>query len=121
MLLPEKPLRPVSHFVKHQAKRKQISSRIQFFASHLFGREIRRRPHGIGGLGQADLRAGGYFPVSSRLSFSGVLSGASASTNLATPKSRILASPRFVIKMLAGLMSRWMMPFRWAASSPSAI
>ena len=41
------------------------------------------------------------FPVCSRLSFSTAISGASASTNLATPKSRILASPRFVIKMFA--------------------
>ena len=36
-------------------------------------------------------------------------------------RSRILPSPRAVIKMFAGLMSRWMMPFWCAASSPSAI
>ncbi len=31
---------------------------------------------------------------------------------LARPKSRILALPRLVTKMLAGLMSRWTMPWR---------
>ncbi len=38
----------------------------------------------------------------------------------ATPKSRILALPRFVTKMFAGLMSRCTMPAAWAASSASA-
>src|SRR6267142_947377 len=40
--------------------------------------------------------------------------------SLARPKSRILTAPRSVTKMLAGLMSRWMMPFLWAASRASA-
>ena len=40
---------------------------------------------------------------------------------LARPKSRILAWPRLVTKMLAGLMSRWTMPSACAASSASAI
>ena len=40
---------------------------------------------------------------------------------LARPKSRILAWPRLVTKMLAGLMSRCTMPSAWAASSASAI
>jgi hypothetical protein len=31
-----------------------------------------------------------------------------------------LCLPRVVTKMLAGLMSRWVMPFACAASSPSA-
>ena len=39
----------------------------------------------------------------------------------ARPKSRILAWPRLVTKMLAGLMSRWTMPSLCAASSASAI
>ena len=39
----------------------------------------------------------------------------------ASPKSRILAWPRLVTKMLAGLMSRWTMPSACAASSASAI
>ena len=39
----------------------------------------------------------------------------------ASPKSRILACPRLVTKMLAGLMSRWMIPSACAASSASAI
>ena len=42
-------------------------------------------------------------------------------TILASPKSRILAWPRLVTKMLAGLMSRWTMPLECAASSASAI
>ena len=41
--------------------------------------------------------------------------------SLAKPKSRIFAWPRGVIKIFAGLMSRWTMPFVWAASSASAI
>ena len=39
----------------------------------------------------------------------------------AKPKSRILACPRLVTKMLAGLMSRWTIPSACAASSASAI
>jgi hypothetical protein len=31
--------------------------------------------------------------------------------SFAKPKSGILASPRLVMKMFAGLMSRWMIPF----------
>ena len=40
---------------------------------------------------------------------------------LASPKSSTLAWPRLVMKMFAGLMSRWMMPSVCAASSASAI
>src|SRR5215469_3034702 len=39
----------------------------------------------------------------------------------ANPKSRIFACPRSLTKMLAGLMSRWMIPLQCAASSASAI
>ena len=38
----------------------------------------------------------------------------------ASPKSRILACPRSVTKMLAALMSRWTIPLPCAASSASA-
>ena len=41
--------------------------------------------------------------------------------SLASPKSRIFATPRLLTKIFAGLMSRWMMPFECAASSASAI
>ena len=44
-----------------------------------------------------------------------------ASVTFASPKSRILACPRLVTKMFAGLMSRWTMPSACAASSASAI
>ena len=40
---------------------------------------------------------------------------------LARPKSRILACPRGVTKMFAGLRSRWTIPFEWADSRASAI
>ncbi len=40
---------------------------------------------------------------------------------LARPKSRILACPRGVTKMLAGLRSRCTMPLAWADSRASAI
>ena len=36
--------------------------------------------------------------------------GRSTKFTLAKPKSSILACPRLVVKMFAGLMSRWMMP-----------
>src|SRR5271156_129092 len=38
----------------------------------------------------------------------------------ASPKSRILACPRWVTKIFAGLMSRWTIPLECAASNPSA-
>ena len=41
--------------------------------------------------------------------------------SLANPKSRILACPRWVMKILAGLMSRCTISFACAASSASAI
>jgi hypothetical protein len=34
----------------------------------------------------------------------------------ASPKSKSLACPRLVMKILAGFMSRWMMPAPWEAS-----
>ena len=49
---------------------------------------------------------------------------ATAGDNFARPKSRIFAwpvPPHGITKMLAGLMSRWMMPAACAASSASAI
>ena len=39
----------------------------------------------------------------------------------ASPKSKILACPRFVMKMLAGLMSRWTIPSLWAYMSPEQV
>ena len=47
--------------------------------------------------------------------------GAMQELTLPRPKSRILACPRSVTKMLAGLMSRWTIPLAWAASRASAI
>ena len=41
--------------------------------------------------------------------------------NFARPRSRTLACPRLVTKMFAGLMSRWIIPFWWAASRASEI
>ena len=43
-----------------------------------------------------------------------------ATSTFAKPKSRILAWPRLVTKILAGLMSRWTIPSECAASSASA-
>ena len=37
-------------------------------------------------------------------------SASTRGSNFASPKSKILAWPRSVTKMLAGLMSRWTMP-----------
>jgi hypothetical protein len=44
-----------------------------------------------------------------------------AAVTFARPKSRILACPRLVTKIFAGLMSRWTMLSLCAASSASAI
>ena len=41
--------------------------------------------------------------------------------SFAKPKSKIFACPRAVMKMFAGLMSRWMIPFWWAESRASVI
>ena len=46
---------------------------------------------------------------------------ASPAYALARPKSRTLTLPSGVILTLAGLRSRWTMPFSWASSSASAI
>ena len=45
----------------------------------------------------------------------------SAAYALARPKSRTLTLPSGVTFTLAGLRSRWTMPFSWASSRPSAI
>src|SRR6476646_1983551 len=44
-----------------------------------------------------------------------------ARVTFASPKSRILACPRWVTKMFPGFMSRWTIPLAWAASSASAM
>ena len=44
---------------------------------------------------------------------------AAASVSLARPKSRILAWPSLVMKMLSGFRSRWTIPASWAAASAS--
>ena len=49
------------------------------------------------------------------------LANSLATATFAKPKSRILACPRLVTKMFAGLMSRCTMPSACAASSASAI
>src|SRR6267142_2629059 len=41
-------------------------------------------------------------------------------TSFARPKSSTFACPRFVTKIFAGLMSRWIIPSAWAASKASA-
>ena len=45
----------------------------------------------------------------------------SGRVSLATPKSRILTCPSLVTNTLAGLRSRWMIPFSCAAARPCAI
>ena len=43
---PENGRRPSGHFIQRHAKRKQICSRVQFFATHLFRRHVSDRAHG---------------------------------------------------------------------------
>ena len=106
------------HLVEHRAEREQVRARVQFLGPHLLRRHVGDRAHRRARTGQVllvidrrrcvrrcDLRST-HWPVG---------------VTLASPKSRILAWPRLVTKMFAGLMSRWTMPSACAASSASAI
>ena len=53
-------LLPRRHFVKHQTERKQIRTRIQVFAAHLFGRHISYRAERGPRARQIRVRAHGY-------------------------------------------------------------
>ena len=109
-VLPGNGLPPGRHLVEHGAQREQIRPRVERLAAHLLGRHVRRPCPAIG------RRAG-------QLRFGRSLTRRRAASpgGLASPKSSSFAWPRSVTKMLAGLMSRWTMPFACAAASASAI
>ena len=87
------------HLVKHGAKRKKISARVEFFPGRLLRRHVSHRPDRGAGAGEMHFRPA----VAARGPPLGTLL---AGASLAKPKSRIFAWPRLVTKMLAGLMSR---------------
>jgi len=88
------------HLIQHGTKGKQVGAHIELFALGLLRRHVGHRPHRHPWTGEIlDTDACGRF--------NGRCIGlAVAGVSLARPKSRILACPRLVTKMLAGLMSR---------------
>src|ERR1019366_3635959 len=101
------------HFVKNGAQREQVGAAVEFLAARLFRRHVGNRSQRRTWAGEMlhgrPARGGGNSA-----------DGFGQRDCLASPKSRILAWPRPVTKILAGLMSRWTMPLAWAASSASA-
>ena len=104
------------HLVEHRSEREQVGARIQLFRPHLLRRHVGHRAQRRARTGQVLLS-----PSPVCVSALAICSTLPADVTLASPKSRILACPRLVTKMLAGLMSRWTMPSACAASSASAI
>ena len=116
-LSPRKGNVPGRHLVEHGAEREQIGARVQLFRPRLLRRHV-------GDRAQRRARTGQVLLVHASGRVAPTLPGSTncaAGVTFASPKSRILACPRLVTKMLAGLMSRWTMPSAWAASSASAI
>ena len=112
---PRKGRRAGRHFVEHRAEGEQVGAGVEFFAAHLLRRHVGDRAERVPGLVRCSF-------VRWWLALAGVASGGPCrAVTFARPKSRILAWPRLVTKMLAGLMSRWTMPLVCAASSASAI
>ena len=109
---------PSRHFVKQHAERKQIGASVQRPPQHLLRRHVGHRAQRRAGTGKIVLVAAGEDCVFSAATLLAELTGA---VTFAKPKSRIFACPRLVMKMFAGLMSRWTIPSEWAASSASAI
>ena len=109
---------PGRHLVKHRPERKQIGAGVQFLCSHLLRRHVGHRAQRGSRAGQIFSATAGSISVFCAAIWLAELVGI---VTFANPKSRILACPRLVTKILAGLMSRWTMPSAWAASSASAI
>ena len=101
-VLPRKGRCASRHFVEHRAKREQVRPRVQFFASRLLRRHVSHRAQRRAGAGQVSRR----IVVAVELPTPRPLRPPFGCLTLAKPKSRILACPRFVTKMFAGLMSR---------------
>ena len=92
------------HLVQHDAEREQIAPCVQAFASHLLRRHVRDRSQRRPGAGQMRLSRHRRQHRRARRPLVG--------SSLASPKSRSLACPREVTKMLPGLMSRCTTPAR---------
>ena len=88
------------HLVENRAEREQVGAGIKFFPGGLLRRHVGDRAHGGARAGQMDL-AHYRRRITQRTSARRV-----REPTLASPKSRILACPRLVTKIFAGLMSR---------------
>ncbi len=104
------------HLVKYGAEGEKVGAAIEFLAQRLLGRHVGDRAERGAWAGEVLLIQRPAVASSRTVSVRPAIG-----VSLASPKSRILAWPRLVMKMLAGLMSRCTMPSAWAASSASAI
>ena len=106
---------PGGRLVQDRPQREEVGARVGDLPARLLGRHVGDRAHRRARGGElVRLHRGGRL---------GVLRprAGRARSILARPKSRIFAWPRALTKMLAGLRSRWTMPFACADSSASAI
>ena len=95
---PEKPGVPWP-FRRARRQTKKVRSCVHLLAHRLFRRHIRNRSHRRAGTGQQLLWNADWVGAPASATLAPVVT-------LANPKSKTLASPRFVMKMFAGLMSR---------------
>ena len=105
-----------AHFVKHYAEAEQVRARVKFFPARLLRRHVGHSSHGHaragqvfqfdGGGGRARLPFTGPGPTGDPLAPREGSKVRGLGVNFARPKSRILACPRLVTKIFAGLMSR---------------
>src|SRR5262249_43909880 len=105
------------HLVKNSTKREQICSRIQFLGADLFGRHVRNG---------SDCRFPGVVSCFSNVTVDDAVAPAPRTSlrmgiTFANPKSKILACPRAVTKIFAGLMSRCTMLVLTAAKNGAVI
>ena len=105
------------HFVEDRAEGEKIGAGVEFLGAGLLGRHVGDRAERGAGAGEMLL----VDCVASCVAAAIWLDELARDASLARPKSRILAWPRLVTKIFAGLMSRWTMPSACAASSASAI
>jgi hypothetical protein len=104
---------PCHHRVKHHAERKQAVRASNSSPRTCSGDMYEMVPIAV----PSRVRCSGSLAVGIAERFTAPAAGVS----FARPKSKTLACPWSVTKMLAGLMSRWTIPLACAASSASAI
>ena len=100
---------PGGHFIEHHAEGKQVGAGIELFAARLLRRHVNRG-------------AGNHAHRGQRVFDRSLLAGRQllVAQELGQAEVENLGLSRWVMKMLAGLMSRWMMPLACEATSASA-